>query len=75
MNRPFKMEHMSDKCRSDIIASQSTTLPVVRFRPMGTVYRSTKLDNFNLILSIIGNHKFFYKNPSSQTQILKDDVF
>ena len=31
MNRPFKMEHLSDKCRTAIIGYQLTTLPVIRF--------------------------------------------
>ena len=56
MNRPFKMEHMSDKCRSDIIASQSTTLPVVRFRLSPWAPNIGVRNNFNLILPIIGNH-------------------
>ena len=31
LNGPFKTEHKSDKCRTDIIGSQSATLPVLNF--------------------------------------------
>ena len=31
LNGPFKTEHMSEKCQTDIIGSQSATLPVLNF--------------------------------------------